>query len=589
MSVLLRVEHLSKAFGTHILFDDAELTISEGQKIGLVGRNGAGKSTFLRALTGEERADSGEIIKTPQLRLGYLDQLAAFEPNEQVLPYLERLSGKPSWECSRMAATFDIKRDRLDTKISSLSGGWQMRVRLSALLLQDPNLLLLDEPTNYLDLNTQLLLEEFLRNFQGGFITVSHDREFLANTCTHTLELEHGKFMLYPGAIEEYLAWKEEKMALDVKFNQNIDKERKHLMAFVERFGAKASKASQAQSKLKQIRRLKPIEIKHKLKTVRILIPPLAPRKTFAVRALRLSIGYSQPVATDISFEIERGEKVAILGENGVGKSTLLKTLAGELERKDGTYTWNNRTSCAFYDQHTAAKLDEREKVGDYLLRMTSSEVEPELMLRMAGNFLFTKDDFDKRIAMLSGGERSRLALAGILLRKPDALLLDEPTNHLDLETVEALGQALEAWNGTVIFVSHSRTFVHLLATKIIELRGGSAKSFGGTYDEYVYALQSDLTPDPSLLEEKERTEKQSSAKAEHYEKIKELKRAIIKVEKELEKLENERSGIMKLFTQDPKAFNLERNRRITTLATMIEHAENEWNRLTNELTEAEA
>jgi ATP-binding cassette subfamily F protein 3 len=210
-------------------------------------------------------------------------------------------------------------------------------------------------------------------------------------------------------------------------------------------------------------------------------------------------------------------------------------------------------------------------------------DLEPEVLMRMAGNFLFTKEDLDKTISLLSGGERSRLAMAGILLRRPDVLLLDEPTNHLDLETVEALGAALKAWNGTVIFVSHSRTFVNLIATRILEVRDGSLRVFPGTYEEYVYQLQQE----EGLAKEKEEIveeEPQTLSKAERHEKIKELKRAIIKVEKELDKLEEERAGLMKLFTQDPLTFDLERTRTLTRLETMIPHAESEWTRLTTEL-----
>lgn len=589
MATLLQTEHLSKAHGLHVLFEDANLSFAEGQKIGLIGRNGAGKSTLLHILTGEEKADSGSVIHPPQLRMAHLRQLDAFEDGETVLSFLMRQSGKPEWFCSKTAATLDLKKERLEMKIAALSGGWQMRVKLAALLCQEPNFLLLDEPTNFLDLNTQLLLEAFLRDWNGGFLIVSHDREFLQNTCTHTLELEHGKFTLFPGDVETYLEFKEEQLAFNIKYNQKIETEKKKLLSFVERFGAKASKATQAQSKLKQMRKLKTIEIKHRLKTVKIVIPSVEPRKTFAVKAKDLSIGYSDRViASDINFEIDRGQKVALLGENGAGKSTLLKTLSGAIEKLDGTFAWNNRTTFTYYDQHSADGLYPTETIEQHLKRVMAQELPPEILMRMAGNFLFSKDDLEKPIGLLSGGERSRLVLAGILLQRPDVLLLDEPTNHLDLETVEALGSALKNWNGTVIFVSHSRTFVNLIATRILEVRGGKLRVFPGTYEEYVYQLQEEEgVAKKEVVKDEEPTEKIS--KSERYEKIKELKRAIIKVEKQLDKLEDERSGIMKLFTQDPARFDLERNKKLTTLETMITHTEAEWTRLTEELSKLDA
>ncbi len=584
MATLLQTEHLSKAHGLHVLFDDATLNFAEGQKIGLIGRNGTGKSTFLHVLTGEDKADSGSVIHAPQLRMAHLRQLDAFVEQETVLDFLLRSSGKPDWFCGKIASQFDIKKEKLNALISSLSGGWQMRVKLAALLCQEPNFLLLDEPTNFLDLNTQLLLEACLRDWNGAFLIVSHDREFLENTCTHTLELEHGKFTMYPGGIEEYLAYKEEQLAFNIKYNQKIETEKKKLLSFVERFGAKASKATQAQSKMKAMRKLKTIEIKHRLKTVKIVIPKVEQRKTFAVKAKNLSVGYGDRViASDIEFEIDRGQKVALLGENGAGKSTLLKTIAGVIEKIDGTYAWNNRTSFVYYDQHSADNLYAQETIEQYLKRVMAQDLLPEVLLRMAGNFLFSKEDLEKSIALLSGGERSRLVLAGILLQRPDVLLLDEPTNHLDLETVEALGIALKNWNGTVIFVSHSRTFVNLIATRILEVRGGKLKVFPGSYEEYVYALQEEEGLNKTVAAKMEETV--SVSKAERHEKVKELKRAITKVEKELDKLEEQRSGLMKLFTQDPATFDLERNRKLTTLETMITHAESEWTRLTEELT----
>jgi ATP-binding cassette subfamily F protein 3 len=584
MATLLHVDKLDKAHGLHVLFEDAAVSISEGDKIGFIGRNGAGKSTLLHMIVGDEKQDAGQIVIHPSCRLGYLKQHEDYEKGETVIEYLQRTSNKEEWACAKMAGQFDLKKERLQMPYEALSGGYRMRVKLAAMLLHEPNLLLLDEPTNFLDLQTQLLLERFLQEWNGAFVIVSHDREFLRSTCEQTMEAERGKLFLFPRPIDEYLDFKEEKLSLDVKFNQNIEAQKKHLESFINRFRAKASKATQAQSKMKQLRKLKTIDIASALKTVKIRIPAVDHRKQFAVKSHDLVIGYAAKViAKDIDIEIDRGEHVAVLGENGKGKSTLLKTLAGRIEKLDGTFVWNNRLRLGFYDQHAPDELHASETVWNYLERVAIPGTEKEDIMRMAGDFLFPKDDWEKAIGMLSGGERSRLVLAGLLLSRPEVLLLDEPTNHLDLETVETLGNALRRWNGTVLFISHSRTFVNLVATRILDVRDGTVRSYPGTYEEYVYALRQE----EGLIKEKDEVveeEPQAMSKAERHEKVKELKRAIIKVEKELDKLEEERTGLMKLFTQDPLTFDLERTRKLTRLETMIPHAEAEWTRLTAEL-----
>jgi ATP-binding cassette subfamily F protein 3 len=590
MGVLLHIEGLEKAHGRLVLFEGASLSVSEGDKIGLIGRNGAGKSTLLHMIVGDEKPDAGEIVIHPNCRLGYLKQHEDYEKGETVLEYLERVSQREEWECAKMAGRFDLKKERLQLPYESLSGGFRMRVKLAAMLLKDPNLLLLDEPTNFLDLQTQLLLERFLQEWNGAFVIVSHDREFLMETCEQTLEAERGKLFLFPRPVNEYLEYKEEKLALDVKYNQNIEAQKKHLEAFINRFRAKASKATQAQSRMKQLRKLKTIAISSAIKTVKIRIPAVDHRKQFAVRALRLAIGYgTHVVADDISFEIDRGERVGILGENGKGKSTLLKTLAGAIEKLDGTYTWNNRLALGFYDQHAPDALYPQETIWNYLERVAVPGTEKEDLMRMAGDFLFAKDDWEKTVGMLSGGERSRLVLAGLLLSRPEVLLLDEPTNHLDLETVEALGNALRRWNGTVLFISHSRTFVNLIATRILDVRDGTVRNYPGTYEEYVYdvAKEEGVAPKPDPTPPSP-FQGEGVSKAERHEKVKDIKRAITKVEKELAALEDERSGIMKLFTQDPVKFDLERTKRLKTLETMIQHTEAEWARLTEELANME-
>ncbi len=576
MSVLLHFQDLSKSYGTHVLLDQASFSVSEGQKIGCIGRNGAGKTTLLKMMVKELKPDRGEIVHHPNLRLGYLDQHQQFEGEETGMAFLIRSSQKPSWECAKLGSQFHVLPPQLDVPATTLSGGYQMRLKLTAILLRDPNLLLLDEPTNFLDLNTLLLLERFLQDFRESFIIVSHDREFLKNTCTHTLEVERGKLSLYPRDIEEYFAFKEEQQVYQQNENKNMEAKQKHLQAFVDRFRAQSSKATQAQSKLKQLHRLQKIEIAHPLRRVRIHIPQVDPKKSFAIRTNHLSIGYPErTIAGEIEFEILRGDHVAIVGENGHGKSTLLRTFAGLLQPLDGSFCWGNRMSVAYYDQHVHRMLHEQDTVGNYLERIAAQELTREDVLRMAGNFLFSIDDLTKSISMLSGGERARLCLAGILLQKHDVLLLDEPTNHLDFETVEALGEALHAFRGTIFFISHSRTFVHQIANTILEVGDGQVKRYPFTYDEYVYHLQKDLG---TLSTNKEENEEQPvSEKQRLHEEIVNTKKQIKKLERHLVEYGEDKQKILTEFLADPTEYSRERNARLNTIETVLKHAEDQW------------
>lgn len=494
MATLVQVTNLSKSFGPRVIFDNATVTIAEHQKIGVIGRNGAGKSTLLKIIVGEEEYNSGEVQIHDRARIGYLTQHDPFTPEEPVMEFLQRMSNKEIWECAKMLSKFQIGKELHNVAIGSLAGGFQMRVKLTAMLLQDPNLLFLDEPTNYLDVSTQILLEQFLQTYRGGFLVVSHDREFLKNTCTETLEVDQGKLAIFPGGLEDYLAFKEDQLVMAERFNKKVEREKKHLQSFVDRF--RASKATQAQSKIKQINRLQTIDIVHPMSTARIMIPAVAERKGTALYTSELAIGYKdKTIANQINVEVTRGEHIAIVGDNGQGKSTFLKTIAGRLDPLSGTFRWGPHISVGFYAQHVAAQLQPQEQVIDYLNRVASPYLKSDVVMAMAGNFLFKNDDIKKPISILSGGEKARLVLAGLLLEDHSVLLLDEPTNHLDFETVEALARALSESNRTIIFVSHNRTFVNLVATGIIEVSAGIIKRYLHNYEEYIYHLQQQFAP----------------------------------------------------------------------------------------------
>lgn len=578
MPTVLSIQGVTKAFGVRRLFDDASVTVALGQRVGFIGANGSGKTTLLRMVLGQETPDTGSVVIFPDVRLGYLEQHETFPQGETVIQYLERVSGREPWECAKAVGAFEIKGEKLELPFQSLSGGYQMRVRLAGVLVKEPNLLLLDEPTNYLDLQTVLLLEEVLRHFRGALLLVSHDREFLKNVCTHTLELENRKLTLYPGNIEEYFGDKGRRLEETRRYNKKIQSQQRHLKSFIDRF--RASKAVQAQSKLKQLAKLKTIEIEHSLRTVRIHIPAAPQRNAFALECLDLSVGYAPgvPVLEHVEFEINRGEHLAVLGENGQGKSTLLKTLAGELSSLSGRFKFGHGLRIGYYAQHVPKMLPDFGTAGNYLTGI-AGPILPEDLLRMAGNFLFTPDDLDKPISVLSGGERARLCLAALCLGHYDVLILDEPTNHLDFDTVEALAEALGEFPGTIIFVSHSRTFASQIATSILEIKDGRAVRYPYLYDIYVYELKTHEKFVPSR-DEDSGTEGQvpySRSKTDIYEDIQKEKRTQKRLEDEMGKLTNEKNRILSFFAASPTVVDIEKTKRLKEIDAELLSREADW------------
>ncbi|HTL71523.1 MAG TPA: ABC-F family ATP-binding cassette domain-containing protein [Candidatus Eisenbacteria bacterium] len=597
MKVLLALSGIHKSYGAQIVLDDATVSFCENQKIGVIGRNGAGKSTLCKILTGHEEADGGEIAKSAELRLSYLEQHDPWSLDETVMGFLMRHTGKEEWECGKIAGRFQLKGATLETRLSALSGGFRTRVKLTAMLLAEPNFLILDEPTNYLDLRTLILLEEFLQDYDGAFLIVSHDREFLKKTCEYTLEIERGGCTLYPGTVEEYLVFKEEQKEVALSHNKNVEAKQKQLQEFVDRFRAKASKASQAKSKMKQIEKLKTIEVGHALGNVHIRIPAVERRHGPALRCEDLSIGYPEKlVAGRIYMEIEHGSRVAVLGDNGQGKTTFLRTLAQDLQPKGGMFKWGHGLRVAYYAQHVFTSLRPDLDVYEHLTSMAAPSVTRQEVLNLAGSFLFKGDDVKKKIAVLSGGERARACLAGLLLAKCQVLLLDEPNNHLDFETVEALGRALKTFAGTLFFISHDRTFVNLVATQIVEVQNGSVRLYHGNYEDYVYNLENTLRQE--VAEKEAPAAKNGSASGAPKPKLdyhakKELesekRKLATRIRKATERIadhKKERETIHEDFTRDPMAWSRERNERYEELARLIQSAEEEWLESTQKLEE---
>ena len=591
MAAILQVKNVSKAYGPCVIFDEASVTLRSDQKVGFIGRNGAGKSTLCKIIIGEDSADSGEIVRSADLRLSYLEQHDPFLPDDTVLGFLTRHTGQEPWRCGEVASRFQLKHQLLEAPVKSLSGGYQTRVKLTSMLLREPNFLVLDEPSNYLDLKTLILLEEFLEDFDGGFLIVSHDREFLKKTCDHTLEADTGRLALYPGTVEEYLTFKAEQQAQAESFNQTVEAKRKQLQLFVDRFGAKATKASQARSKMKQIEKLKTIDIAQAQSTVQIKIPAVTRRQGAAFRCEDLAIGYPEKlVAKGIRMEVEQGAHVAVLGDNGQGKTTFLRTLADDLAAKGGTLKWGYGCEIAYYAQHVVGALNPAHDVFTHLESRAAQSVTRQELLAMAGSFLFKGHDVKKPASVLSGGECARLCLAGLLLMKRSVLLLDEPTNHLDFETVEALGAALRQFSGTVLFISHDRTFVNLVATEIVEVKGGAVVRYPGSYADYVYHLEHEVRR--SLTEDQRSSQPARAAKGpSDYQQRKQREAAQRKLAGQIKRSEEqqaayrtEKQTLEAEMAADPTVWTRELSARCDELGRLLRDEERRWIELNEQL-----
>ncbi len=442
----------------------------------------------------EEELDSGQIARSPSLRVGYLRQHDPFLPEESAMDFLIRDSGQPDWKCGEVASEFELKGLYLHGPVKGLSGGWQTRVKLAALLLHDPNLLMLDEPTNFLDLRTQILLEHFLKHFPAAALIVSHDREFLTATCESTLDLNRGQLTMYNGKIAGYLKLLEEENTRAERTNVAVLAKQKQLQRFIDKNKARATGASQARSKQKQLDRLSLEEIAVDLPTAHIRAPLVEPRQGPAVRCIELSIGYNgNSVATGIELEVQHAQRAAIVGDNGQGKTTLLRTLVDSLKPVAGKVKWGYGCEIGVYAQHVYANLPSDQTVLEYLEYQSKPGTTTQDCLACAGSLLFRGGHTKKPIRVLSGGERARLCMAGLLLGTYNILVLDEPGNHLDVETVESLAEALLVYKGTVLFTSHDRHFVRRIATSIIEVRDGKVRNYAGKYDDYIYYVNKEI------------------------------------------------------------------------------------------------
>ena len=529
---MLSINNLSLQYGAKHIFRNISAQVHSGERIGLVGVNGTGKSTLLKIMAGIQEVDPGIVSRAAWFTVAYLPQEIALELGEKTLyeeaeaafddvlaaqaeleeigealttldqddPGIEPLLGRQG-ELQHMLEGRDVfrlraqietilfglgfSRDDLGRPVHSFSGGWIMRLFLAKLLLQRPALLLLDEPTNHLDLDSLTWLEEFLVGYDGAMIIISHDRAFLDRVTEITWELSLGRLTVYKGNYSKYLIEKEQRLELERAAYNNQQAQIRQSERFITRFRSKSTKARQVQSRIKQLEKMERIELSETERQVRFSFPPAAPsgRDVLTLEGVGKTYG-DKVVFRDLDLALQRGDKLAVVGVNGAGKSTLLRIIAGQ-EEASGTVRLGHNVILTYFGQHQA-----RELAGDLTLLDTVYHAATDMTITqvrsLLGAFLFSGDEVEKKVKVLSGGEKSRVALAKMLVRPANLMLLDEPTNHLDISSQEVLQEAMAQYEGTIIIVSHNRFFVNSFVNKVLEIRDGRATLYEGNIDDYL-------------------------------------------------------------------------------------------------------
>ena len=483
---MISVSNLTVAFGSEVLLDAVSFHISDGEKIGLVGRNGAGKSTLMKILLGERKPDSGRVEMPKGQSVGYLPQLMDLHSHRSVLDEVRQSCPEAGpGDAEKVLRGIGFMPEEMLLPCESFSQGWNMRICLAKILLAKPSLLLLDEPTNHLDIESIEWLEDYLKAYKGALLVVSHDRKFLDGVTRRTIEILLGKIHDYKVSYSVYVGLRAERMAQQRAAYDNQQKMIAKTEDFIRAFRYKPTKSNQVQSRIKALEKLERVQI-DETDDVRwnLKFPPAARSGDVVYKALDLTAAYpGKTVFSGAEVEIRRGEKVAFVGRNGEGKSTLMKIIAGELEPAGGESRLGHNVNLGYFAQNQDDVLDPKDSVQSALERVCPAEMHPRLRDYMA-MFLFRGDDIDKRVGVLSGGERARLGMARLMLQSHNVLALDEPTNHMDIKSKDILKQALLAFDGTLILVSHDRDFLDGLADKVYEFRGGAVREhLGGVRD----------------------------------------------------------------------------------------------------------
>lgn len=637
---MIRLQSLSKSYGSKNLFKEISYQFPLSGRVALVGPNGVGKSTLLKIITGEEECDKGEVVLPGAVTMGYLPQ----EPNAKPLPTVLEESVSGSLKLKAIKAKLDDITEKMSSAYSelvhaqferleeeyringgyaldsrakgilvglgfspdwfsksplSLSGGWRMRLELAKVFLNDPDFLILDEPTNHLDLPSLAWVERYLLVFEGTVLFVSHDKSLLNKLSNFTLHLHKGKLTQYKGNFDKFLEERAIRQEQEAQSAEQLRKKKEALEKFITRFGAKASKAAQAQSRVKMLERLSSLENEDgtaDMESMVLNLPEPIKSGREVCKIENGAIGYTTPLSKNIQFKIERGQKIAIIGANGIGKSTLLKTLVGLVPKLNGNFEFGHNVIPALFAQDQLDTLDEQKTALENVLN-SSPDVSERQARSLLGSFLFRGDDVFKPVSVLSGGEKSRVGLACLLCQKANFLILDEPTNHLDMSSCEILAAALQDYEGTALFVSHDRTFIDEVCTHVFAmLADGRSALFEGKLDDYKRLAK--VAGFPNVLDAEEgpiQTNSEIITAALHFKKnTSEVKRELTRLERrsqDLEKTISKHSANIKTlndFLISEEASDYQKSKEWqTSLTDSVQNlsvAENEWFDVLNQI-----
>ena len=639
---MITVSNVTVAFGGFVLLDGINFHISEQDKIGLVGKNGAGKSTLMKLITGEQAPTSGSIEKPAGIRIGYLPQVMEHHKGHSVMQevlsvfnhlktmeeelqritdelanrtdydsseyarLIERLneindalaleSGlSPEAQAQKVLLGLGFKADELDRNTETFSQGWNMRIELAKILLSAPDVLLLDEPTNHLDIESIEWFEDYLKNFRGSVLLVSHDRKFLDNVTSRTVEILLGHVHDYKVPYSQYVTLRAERMAQQTAAYENQQRMIEKTEDFINRFRYKPTKSNQVQSRIKALEKLDRIEM-DETDSARLSLkfPPAQRSGDVVFKGVDLKVGYPQKVVfSDAQIEIKRGEKVALIGRNGEGKTTLMRVIMRELDPISGEARLGHNVHIGYYAQNQEDILDPSETVFGTLDRIAVGDIRTKLR-DILGAFLFKGEDIDKKVSVLSGGERARLGMAKLMLSPYNVLALDEPTNHMDIRSKDVLKQALQSFDGTLIVVSHDRDFLDGLVDKLYEFRDGRVKEHLGSVQEFLEkrkleSLQELERNTTSQVQQKPVNEKESAknfqAQKVYSKEQRKLKNRVDYLEKEIAKRES-RMGEIEALLANPSEKDdiMELTREYLELKMALEADTDEWTTLMEQM-----
>ncbi|KAA0258334.1 ABC-F family ATP-binding cassette domain-containing protein [Deferribacter autotrophicus] len=556
---MISVENLSKTFGDKVLFDSISFTIGSGEKVGLVGRNGEGKTTLFRIITGEEEPDTGRVNIPKNYKIGYLKQHLEFTKSnllDEVYSEVESNLEDNRWKAEKVLFGLGFTKEDLQKNPHDFSGGYQVRINLAKVLVADSDMLLLDEPTNYLDILSIRWLARFLKEWRKEFILITHDRGFMDEVCTHILGIHRKKVRKIKGNTEKYY----QQVALDdelyEKTRQNVEKRKKEIEQFISKFRAKARQANLVQSRLKTLEKLEGIEQLEEIKNLkfRFSYKPFEGKNLMHVKDI--SFGYSEDkiLFQNLSFTVGSKDRICIVGPNGKGKTTLIKVLSGKLKPLQGEIVVNNGVELGVYEQSNISSLVDNRSIEEEIM-YSAPEVDRQRARDIAGIMMFGGDDALKKISVLSGGEKSRVMLGKVIAKSVNLLMLDEPTNHLDIYSTDALLEALLKFEGAVLMVTHNETFLREVANRLIVFKKDAVFLFEGTYDEFLEKIgwdeedfERDRKEEKNKLSKKDIRRLKAELIAEKSKVLNPLAREVEELEKAIEESESRKEELNSLI-----------------------------------------